>query len=251
VRRTAVVSILIVFFILCFSTVGFAKEPSTQELTLQEAVERALELSKTLKIAEKEKEKAREQREEAQEEVSYTPTGMVNPEIEAAYASLLQAELNYQIKSRSLKSLQDDIKQEVVEKYCSVLSASAALEKVRKAFEQADWGKKASQLKLQVGTLAPVAMSAVNAAYEQALGALVRAEQDLNKAYVELNALVGFWPEDRPQLVTDVEYGKLDVASITSEVSRAIEESTNVWSALQNVIIERQDLRMALKPYDC
>lgn len=249
-RRTIIIGLITIFVILLSTEVVAAKEPATPELTLQEAMDRALELSKTLKIAETEKEKAWEQRSEAQEAVNYTPIGMVNPEIEAAYATLLKAELNYQIKRKSYLSLQDDIKQQVVKKYCSVLSASAALDEAQKAFAQADWERRMSQLKLQAGTLAPVAMAGVNAAYERAQGDLVQAQQNLNKAYVELNALVGFWPEDRPQLVTDIEYGPLDVVSLTSEVNRAIDESTDVWSALQNVIIERQDLRMTLQPYD-
>ncbi|MTI83609.1 MAG: TolC family protein [Firmicutes bacterium] len=249
--RRIIIGFITFFFVMLWSTgVVVAKEPATPELALQEAVERALGLSKTLKIADTQKDKAWEQRSESQDAVNYTPVGMVNPEIESAYATLLQSELNYQTKRKSYLKLQDDIKEEVVDKYYSVSSASVALDDAQKAFAQAEWEKRTSQLKLNEGTVAPVAMTAKNAAYEGAQGTLIEAQQNLNKAYVELNALVGFWPEDRPQLATDIEYTPIDVVSLNSEVNRAVNKSTDVWSALQKITIERQDLRMTLQPYE-
>jgi len=250
VRRAIIISIITVFAVLISTNAVTAKEPDTPDLTLQQAVDRALELSKNLKIRATEKDKAWEQRSKAQDAVNYTPTGMVNPQIETAYASLLQSELNYQMKRKNYLSLQDDIKQQVVEKYCAVMAASSALDEARKALSQAEWEKRAAQAKLQAGILSPAAITAINASYEQAQGALTNAEQNLSKAYVEFNALVGFWPEDRPQLVTEIEYNPLNVPSLTSEVNRVINNSTDIWSALQLVTIERQDLRMTLQPYE-
>jgi len=250
VRRLILSVIIAICTVLLSIGLAVAKEPATPELTLQEAVDRAMELSKTLKIQETEKGKASEQLSDAQDEVKYTPIGIVNQQIQTAYSSLLQSELNYQIKRKNYLSLQDDIKEQVIEKYCSVLSATETLEKTKKSLAQADWERRMSLLKLQVGTLAPVNIAEINASYENAQGELVQSEQELNKAYIELNALVGFWPEDRPQLVTNVEYAPLEITSLTAEVNRAINESTDLWSALQSVTIERQDLRMTVQPYE-
>jgi len=57
-------------------------------------------------------------------------------------------------------------------------------------------------------------------------------------------------PEKRPKLTTDIPYEELRVDSIAADVSRAISKNPNVWAALQAVIIEREDLRMTLKPYE-
>ena len=236
--------------LMSFSPVCLADEPVAQELTLQQAVDRALDLSKSLKTAKVEKEKAKEQRGDAQDAVSYTPIGAVNPKIQAAYSTLLQTELNYQIKSKSFEALQDDIRAEVVEKYCAVLSAQMANSTAQQSLKNAEWKYTAAMAQLRVGMLAPATQVAVEAALEQAKSGLTQSEEALSKAYVELNSLVGFAQETRAQLVTDIPFEKLQVDSITADVSRAISNNTNVWAALQNVTIQRQDLRMDNQPYD-
>ncbi|NLO89053.1 MAG: TolC family protein [Clostridia bacterium] len=250
-RRMTALWILASFIIFCLPLPAFAADGAASEgLTLQEAVDRALELSRTLKIAEKEKKIAGEQREKAQEAVTYTPIGFVNEQIQAAYAALLQAELNYQIKIKTLKSVEDSIKQEVVEKYCAVLSAKEALKNVEKSLKKAKWDRYASMMQLQVGSLAPINETSIDYAYKKAESDLEQAKEKLNKAYVDLNSLIGLSPKSRPELVSNVRYEPLGEVSIDAEVSRAISNSVNVWAALQAVIIERQDLRMTLKPYE-
>lgn len=241
------------FLLLSFGPTCFADEPVTQELTLQQAVDRALDLSRTLKAAEIEKDKAQEQKENARKAVKYTPIGMVNPQIQAAYAALMQAELNYQMKSKDLSALQDDIKTKVLEKYCAVLSAQASYSAAQQRLKDAEWQYTASIAKLRVGMIAPANQVAIDAALEAAKSGkagLLQSQESLNKAYVELNSLVGFSPETRALLVTEIPFEKLQVDSITADVNRAISNNTDVWKALQNVIIQRQDLRMDLQPYE-
>jgi hypothetical protein len=108
----------------------------------------------------------------------------------------------------------------------------------------------ASLAQLSVGMLAPASKVAVEAGFEAAKAGLSTAQESLNKAYVELNSLVGYWPEDRPQLVTSIPFEGLKVDSIDAEINRAISENTNVWKALQAITIERQDLRMTIQDYD-
>lgn len=249
-KKLLVCVILAGIMLLSFIPTAFAEETEQPELSLQQAVDRALELSKSLKSAELEKDKAWELRKEAQKAVKYTPIGMVHPQIQDAYYSLLQAELGYQIQSKSLDALKDNIKAEVVEKYCNVLSAQSAYLAAENALNNAQWQHNAALSQLHVGMLAPASRAAVEAALEGAKAGVAAAQERLNKAYVELNALVGFLPDKRPKLTTDIPYEELKVDSITADVNRAIVNNTNVWAALQAVIIERQDLRMNLKPYE-
>lgn len=234
-----------VMMVMSLSSSCFADETSTPELTLQQAVDRALVLSKSLKTAEIQKEKAKEQRGDAQDAVNYTPIGMVNDQIASAYVSLLQAELNYQIKNRSAEALQDDIRAEVMEKYCGVLSAEAANASAILGLKEAEWQYTAAMAKLRVGMLPPASQVAVEAQLEAAKSTLSTSQKSLDKAYVELNSLVGYAPEFRARLVTEIPYENIQVDSITAEVNRALSNSTDVWAALQNVTIERQDLRFS------
>jgi outer membrane protein len=90
----------------------------------------------------------------------------------------------------------------------------------------------------------------VEASLESAKAGVSSAQEALSKAYVELNALVGYWPQDRPQLVTEIPIEKLKVESMDAEVNRAIASNTNVWNALQAIVFERQHLRMTIKDYE-
>lgn len=236
--------------ILSFSSGAMAKEPATPKLTLQEAADRAVDLSLSIKAADLQKDKAWEQRKDAQEQLNYLPTGMINPLIQNAYSALLQTELNYQMKSKDITALQDDIRAQVVEKYCTVLSKESAYGSAEQALKNAQWQYNAALAQLNVGMLPPVSKVAVEASLESARAGVATAQEGLNKAYIDLNALVGYWPQDRPQLVTEIPFENLQADSIDTEVNRAIAANTDVWKALQAITIEREGLNMTIKDYD-
>ena len=244
-------SIVMVLLLLCLLPwTVLAEETEETEITLQQAVDRALELSKSLKQSEINKEMAWEQRKDAQKEVSYTPTGMVDPDIESAYASLLQAELSYQMQSKDYKALQEDIKAEVVEKYCAVQSAEGSQQAAEAALENAKYQRNISNLKRQFGLITDSEMGTANTDVQQQEAALKQAQSSLDTARFEFNVLVGYSADKRLRLVTDVAYAELEVNSITAEVNRAIGTSVDVWQALQNITLEEQDLRMSQKSYE-
>ncbi|NLK00496.1 MAG: TolC family protein, partial [Clostridia bacterium] len=118
------------------------------------------------------------------------------------------------------------------------------------ALEKAKWDHYASTFKMQFGTEAPIMKDIIDSDVEQKKGNLIIAQHNLNKAYTDLNILVGITPDARPVLTTEVVYEPLEITGINSEVGRAISSNVNVWAALQNVIIEKEDLRMTLKPYE-
>ena len=224
--------------------------PLANDLTLQAAVDRAMVMSNALKTQNKQVDIAKENLTQAQDAVTYTPIGYINDDIQMAYSSLLQRQLSYQTQKKNLDSLQEDIKAQVVQKYIGVQSAQEALEYARQAVKQTEWNKSMAQVTYNVGTSSLLDITQAQAAYESALNGVSRAEQALDTAYVDLNALTAYRAEDRHQLTTVVEYPPLEVNSLTSEINRVINNSSDVWGALQRITIEQQDLRMVKQPYE-
>lgn len=241
---------LVIFLFSCSVVAG---EPQSYQLTLADAIEKAVERSKVLKIAEMEKEKAAELREDAQKDVGYIPSGFSSPEADAAYAGLVQAELNYQIKSKDIKEIEEDIKRLVIEKYSNVLRSQADLASARKGLAYAEWNLAASEIKSKVGVMSPSHLVAVKASNTAAHSALIQAEEDLAHCFEELNILVGLSSNERPELTSTIRYPAVEVESVDTEVNRVIAHSQTVWKALQLVVIEEQDLDIISKlspPYE-
>lgn len=214
-----------------------------EEITLQQAVDRALEMSRSLKISQLEKDTAKEEREDAQDQVNYTPTGEINDDIKDAYITLLQKELSYQTSVRNIESLERDITVEVVEKYAAIYSARADLEDAEAALEDAEYDRNIAQKKLQAGIIAQYQLDQADSNLVQKETALKDAQANLGQAYEDFNVLLGSNVDQRPILVSSIEYPELEVTSVDAEVSRALNNSTDVWSALKEVTLAEVNLR--------
>ena len=158
-----------------------------EEITLQQAVDRALEISRSLKISQLEKDTAKEEREDAQDQVNYTPTGEINDDIKDAYITLLQKELSYQTSVRNIESLERDITVEVVEKYAAIYSARADLEDAEAALEDAEYDRNIAQKKLQAGIIAQYQLDQADSNLVQKETALKDAQANLGQAYEDFN----------------------------------------------------------------
>src|SRR5690606_12395853 len=78
------------------------------------------------------------------------------------------------------------------------------------------------------------------AGLEQAESALVQAQSDLEsiqnelaQTFVKLNQLIGLNPEKRAELVDELEFYPVEVASVDVAVSHALEQSPSIWQAQQ------------------
>ncbi|MGB9905653.1 MAG: TolC family protein, partial [Desulfotomaculales bacterium] len=105
--------------------VAWAKEPATPELTLQQAVEKALAASKSLKNAEYEVERTEEVRNSAADKVKYIPAPQSNPDPVAAasFTGLVSADLQWQMAKKSYDLTVDTITAAVTSAYYAVLQA--------------------------------------------------------------------------------------------------------------------------------
>jgi len=264
---------VVTFCFIAFSVVptALAKEPEYPRLSLNEAIEKAVFQSEAVKKAGVEIERTEALREESADQLKFTPVegNNYNPQVEAAWASLLQADLTWQMAKKSYDARLDGIALDVCQLYWDVLKAEEKVKVKEVAVEKARLDLQRSLTASRLGLVAMVtqsdskggtgsaymASSQAEANLGRAEGDLAAARNELDKAYTKLNQMVGLWPEDRPDLVDEIDFSPLEVGDLEIEVSRALERNPSVWLAQQGAELQKylQDLLWAkgqYTPYD-
>jgi outer membrane protein TolC len=232
VKKIAIV--FLAFLMLSQPVIAIADDGT---LTLQEAIELALEHDSTLKKAQAEIDRTRELRKKAQENVRFTPAigGVYGPQIEVSWYNLLQADLSYRMSLKDYDTKIDVIELDVCKKYWDVQSASEELAVQEKLKEQALINLQNVRAGVAAGSVPAYMLSIAEAQYEQAVKNYEQAQHALDVAYTAFNQAVGLDPEARPALTDEVKYEPLEVVSLDSEVSRVLANAPNVWQARQMI----------------
>ncbi|SFQ99444.1 TolC family protein [Desulfoscipio geothermicus] len=268
--KKLLLAILIVSFTFSGLQPALAREPARPELTLNEAIEKAIKHSEVVKKADLEIDRTEALRDEASDQLDFIPTvGDVvyyDPQFEIAWASLLQADLTWRMSKKSYDARLDGIALDTYQLYWNVLKARESVEVKEIVLEQARLELQQSRAAYQHGIVAKfgqgnsagttmMALDQAEAAMDKAESDLAAAQNELDHAYTEFNQLVGLWPEDRPVLVDELEFHPLEVTNLDTEVNRALENSPSVWLAEQGVQLQEyiNDLAWAkgqYTPYD-
>lgn len=209
------------------------------QLTLNEAIARALACSEAVEKAELDIDRAEKEHVDAEKMVEFIPSGIgpYTPEVEAAYTNLITTDLKWRMAKRALSAAEDKVVLDTCNKYWAVQRAQknvavkqAALEKAR-----ADWLK--AKLSFEIGIINQEALLGAQTRYEAAKGALQSAKNDLAKAYVAFNNLIGIQAERRPVLSERVSFSPLEVNDVHNAVQRIIDRDPQIWQAERRVSI--------------
>lgn len=236
--------------LLLMSGTAMAAETPELELTLKEAVERALAVSFPVKKASLERDKALLEKQEASEKLrDFYVT--FSPEVEEAHILAAQAEINYHIKSKLEEAEKRDFTTTVVEKYINALIAQEKAAAAGKSLSLTQYQHDAAQISFSHGMISLSALQKAKNNLEEAEDVLSSAQQELNKAYTDFNILVGLGAESRPNLVSEIPYIPLDINNITAEINRALDTSPDLWAAERFISLKRLDLlRYFVPSYD-
>lgn len=217
-----------------------AKEPATPELSLLQAISRALENSESVKKAEKEVERTEEWRNYRGEQLSYVPTSAPGTAaVEVPWSQLLMADLEWRMSKKTFTAEQDRVALDTCKKYWDVLQAKEKLRAAEAALKSAERALQNARVSYRVGVLTLAGLIGAEVQYRGAEAALAGARNDLDKAYVALNQAVGLWPEDRPVLTDTVEFEPLEVADLDYEVTKVLESAPAVWLAQERVTLQK------------
>ncbi|MDI6711400.1 MAG: TolC family protein [Bacillota bacterium] len=230
--RSLAAVLLAVVLILTAVPAGWAKEPATPDVGLNQAVEMALKHSASVQRAEKEIDRTEELRNYSAERLGFMPVGSDGtPAVDAAWSGLLAADLTWNMSKKSLTAEQDKVALDTCRKYWAVQTAREKLAAAEAAVRQAELDFRKAQVSHQVGLIGGATLEGARAALDGANAALAATRNDLETAYAALNQTVGLWPEDRPVLTDTPVYVPLDVADLNHEVARVLESSPKVWLA--------------------
>ncbi|MGB9662940.1 MAG: TolC family protein [Moorellaceae bacterium] len=228
-----------------------------ETLSLDVAVRLALEHDKSLKKAELEIERTKVLRDEAAESVHFTPAEgtTYGAEIEASWKNLLSADLSWRASKKDYEAKLDALVLDVCKKYWDTQVAARKLTLQEKLKEQALISLQNARAGVAAGTVAPSTLVQAEAQYEQAVKSYEQAQHALDDAYNALNQALGLDAAARPELTDEVKFEPLEVDSLDSAVSRALEKAPTVWSARQNIDLKRWAASMmyfsgSYTPYD-
>ena len=246
--KKIIINLLIVSILFVFAIPVTAQTPIQEnegiELTIQQAIDMAINHSNVLKQAELDIERNKEISQSANEKVKYIPSGPSSHYAGQVFTAAVAAQISWQM-SKKAKTLQEDqLVLTVINEYTDVLKAQRNLE-VAQAVERNALNKwKLALLSYQEGIISDTQHKAAHTQYKLALQGVEAAEIDLNIAYQNLNKTIGLQPSERPVLVEKPAFEAADLDPLEVLVQRAIDGNPAVWLAEQNVNLAELQLEL-------
>lgn len=240
ITRFLTVVLITALFTGTLVTGAWAKEPAKPELSLNQAVALALKHDEGLRKAEKEVDRTEEMRKYRAEKVDYTPTEPPGSAlVEVPWSNFLMADLTWAMSKKSLTAEQDKIALDTCKKYWDLLLAQEKLKTAEVSLFNAQRQLRNARVTYEAGIAPRTTLVAAEAQYRGAESTLAAARNDLDKAYVALNKLIGLWPEDRPVLTDEMKYTPLEVSNLDYEVTKVLESAPTVWLAQEKVTLQK------------
>lgn len=229
-----------------------------ETLSLQQAVDLALAASRDLRQAEREVEAARIKKDETWDQYNvvllayYNPaTGNYEPKpnIPDPTPAVYQTQYNWELAKKNLEAKRDSVVRQVYEKYYAVLQAASGLEIAKLDLENAGLSLRQAEARLALGAESPLNVTSLRTQYASAQANLTAAENKLEQAWVDLNALLGKPVTWRPELADRPSYAPLELADLEAEIDRIVEASPTVWAAEGSLELQRNTYGM-VNSYD-
>ncbi len=248
-RRICSIGVLSCFLIgavsFCPVVASETTKPEPITLTMQQAIDMSLKNSRTLKQAEYDITKGEKVQKKASERVTFTPLSPSNsPAQDAAFTSLVMADINYLMATKSKTVEEDKIVYSAINNYTKLLEALENKEYTSKNRAITSKQTSISELSYQQGLISKTQLDQAKAALNNANLNMKNADLQLDNAYLNLNNLVGFQVTDRPLLKERPNYSELIVDNVETEVSRTLDGSPAVWLAEQKAKLSNIELNL-------
>lgn len=237
--------ILAVFLLLVLNPITYAQDDHSADglLTLDKAVKMALKKSNKLKEIDYDIERAEEVRKSIASSVSFVPAGPdPDPTASAAFTSLVAADMGLLMTKKSKDLEIDKITLNVFKQYTGVITANYDFELAELQQDKAKRDWQVALLSYDTGLISWSQLKLAEAANKTADTSYELAKKEVDKAYQELNNLIGLKPEDRPILAESIEFAPLEVDDLESTITRIMEGNPAIWLAEQQADLARLEL---------
>ncbi|MDF9409873.1 MULTISPECIES: TolC family protein [Pelotomaculum] len=234
------ISIAIFLFAILVAMPALAADPAKPELTLNDAIARALANSNAVKKATVEIDRTKELRDDAADSIHFTPsTPPGDPATERAWANVVSADLTWRMTYKTLSVQQDSLALSTCKKYWGIQQAIATLDADKAALKQADLDLQKARAQRRVGLISDGDVITAESKYATAKSTADKAQNDLDNDYVAFNQTIGLNPQDRPVLTDELKLEPLEKnLDLDVVVSRAIDSSPSIWLATEKVKIQ-------------
>lgn len=212
--------------------------------TYEQAIAKALELSKTVKNAKADTERSMQVLESAADDVKFYPNGPGDPQIDKAFSRYVQADNQRVISNYTLEKEKDKTTTAVRKAYNAILAAEAKTKLDELSVKNADMQRTVAQYKYQFGMASQLQQKQFDTDYEKERKSQEADKAALVGAYQAFNQLVGLKPQDRPVLTESPEFKKLDTLDVETHITQVIGVSPDIASLSKSIDVARTNLSL-------
>ncbi len=238
-RLLSITSVSILLFLLLYGVMPAAASVDTSgELSMEDAVARALETSKTLEKTDLSLEAVYDNLQDAQD--NWNDAWTVYPDMEQYYISYLNAKYSYTSALSNEKVQKDSIALETHTQYYNVMQSIRTLEQKDKELELAQREHYIIKAQYQVGLTGWSELRQAAASLADAEAAVLSAQNNLDSAYRSFNQLVGLAESSRAVLTDVPVFEGIQVENLDSAVIDIINGSPETYLSDENIkLLER------------
>ncbi len=256
-RRLHIVALLIMFSCFSLNPTGLVfsaeetqlsseLEENSEGITLNQAVDLAINNSKSIKLAKISTEQSNLSHKAAEKNVSYEPAGSVSSAISAPFHALVAADISYQVAKKSQNSTEDKVVYSALSAYINLLNAIDSYKYSESLVANTTKQLQISRVSNQIGTLSSFELSQMESKLVAAQASLKDSENALTSAYEKFNDLIGIHINERPVLLERPQFALTEATMDTLEswVSRATEGNPDLL--LKDLQINQASLQFKL-----
>lgn len=228
-----------------------AAETTAEELSLKQAMGKAITYSKDLRNTQMDLEISDINLDDITTSMNGVRSGYNIPEQTERdfYAGFFRADLNHRTTEKKIENLKKQIKIDVKKAYYDVLLTQDQLELAKKKLALTLVQHSHTTSKYKVGLATQLDIYTADSQLEADKVNLETKKNELIKAYAQLNKLIGNSQDAQPKLVDTIEYVPAEELDVDSEILKAVGNSYEIWSA-KEAAKASENMKYYTKYYD-
>ncbi|EHS55266.1 stalk domain-containing protein [Paenibacillus sp. Aloe-11] len=212
-------------------------------LTYDAAVKLAIADSTSVKTGELNIDQAGKIMKETGKNIDFVPAEAGDEAQDKAFKGYAQTNLNYEAAKKNLDMTKESIEYNVKDLYNKLLQKQNAVKLAALNIEDAERKLKVAQIKRDNQMSSDYEVTQATNQLTQNQAALDKAKKDLDSAYVSLNQLIGYKPEQRYELKDKPVYSEFK-DNVETKVSQVLTSSTAIWLSEQKVDLAELSLKL-------
>lgn len=212
-------------------------------LTYDDAVKLAIADSTSVKTAATNIDQAGKIMKEAGKNIDFVPAEAGDEGQDKAFKGYAQTNLNYEAAKKNLDMTKEGIEYNVKDLYNKLLQKQNAVKLAALNIEDAERKLKVAQIKRDNQMSSDYEVTQATNQVTQNQAALEKAKKDLDSAYVSLNQVIGYKPEQRYELKDKPVYSEFK-DNVETKVSQVLTSSTAIWLSEQKVDLAELSLKL-------